>query len=267
VRELWFHRDSGWHHGNLTETTDAPLARGDLAGFAWHVDRAQHVMYRGRDNHIHELSFNQARGWKHADLTRKVDAPLAAQGVSGYTWDVDGTQHVVYRSGDGHVHELWSDGDSNWHLSHLTEATGAPLAASAPSGYTWDVDNTQHVVYQGQDGGVHELWYRRDTGWRYTDLSAIPGAATAESRPGGYSWYADEAQHVVYRGPGGGLHELRFSLDSRWQHHDLTAAAGAPPAQSRPLGYTWNVDGSQHIVYLGEDGNIHELWFQRWEVV
>jgi transposase len=29
---------------------------------------------------------------------------------AGYTWDVDRTQHVVYRGGDGHIHELWFNG-------------------------------------------------------------------------------------------------------------------------------------------------------------
>jgi hypothetical protein len=32
-------------------------------------------------------------------------------------------------------------------------------AAGDPAGYTWDVDRTQHVVYRGSDGHIHELWF------------------------------------------------------------------------------------------------------------
>jgi hypothetical protein len=46
-----------------------------------------------------------------------------------------------------------------------------------------------------------------------------------------------------------------------WHHNDLTAAAGAPNAVGKPAGYTRDVDRTQHVVYRGADGHIHELWF------
>ena len=88
--------------------------------------------------------------WHHNDLTNATGAAAAASDPAGYTWDVDSTQHVVYRGTDGHIHELWfSSATWNWNHNDLTNATGAPAAASDPAGYTWDVDNTQHVVYSG----------------------------------------------------------------------------------------------------------------------
>jgi hypothetical protein len=94
--------------------------------------------------------------WHHNDLTAATGAPGAAGDPAGYTWDVDSTQHVVYRSG-AHIHELWYDGA--WHRNDLTVATCAPGAAGDPDGYTWAVDRTQHVVYRGGDGHIHELWF------------------------------------------------------------------------------------------------------------
>ena len=265
VRELWFRQDSGWHQNNLTAATDAPLARGDLTGYTWHVDSAQHIVYRGRDNHLHELSFSRASGWKHKDLTSEAGAALANEGLSGYTWDVDETQHVVYRGEASHIYELWFHQDSGWHRHDLTETTGAPSARSAPMGYTWDIDRTQHVVYRGQDSHVHELWFHQDSGWHHNNLTVATGAPLAASDPNGYTWDADETQHVVYRSQDGHIHELWFHQDSGWHHHDLTEATGAPSARSGPVGYTWDLDGTQHVVYLGADDNIHELWFARWE--
>jgi hypothetical protein len=45
--------------------------------------------------------------WNHADLTASIGAPAAAGDPAGYTWDVDHTEHVVYRGTDSHIHELW----------------------------------------------------------------------------------------------------------------------------------------------------------------
>ncbi len=265
VRELWFHQDSGWHHNNLTLTANAPLARGDLTGYTWYVDRAQHIVFPGKDGHLHALSFSQESGWKHQDLTSKTGAPSAKECPTGYTWDADETQHVVFAGEDGHIYELWFSVKSDWHYHDLTKATGAPLAESAPFGYTWDVDKTQHVIYRGSDGHVHELWFDQDSGWHHNNLTLATGAPFATLDPHGYTWDADETQHIVYRSQDGHIQELWFDQDSGWHHNNLTSATGAPPARSAPIGYTWDVDGTQHVVYLGEDGNIHELWFARWE--
>ena len=45
--------------------------------------------------------------WHHANLTGSIGAPAAAGDPAGYTWDVDSTEHVVYRGTDSHIHELW----------------------------------------------------------------------------------------------------------------------------------------------------------------
>ncbi len=96
--------------------------------------------------------------WNRADLTTATGATDAAGDPAGYTWDVDHTEHVVYRGTDGHIHELWTD-TSGWNHGNLTGSIGAPPAAGDPAGYTWDVDHTEHVVYRGTDGHIHELWF------------------------------------------------------------------------------------------------------------
>jgi hypothetical protein len=95
--------------------------------------------------------------WNHADLTGSIGAPAAAGDPAGYTWDVDSTEHVVYRGTDSHIHELWFNGA--WNHADLTGSIGAPAAAGDPAGYTWDVDSTEHVVYRGTDSHIHELWF------------------------------------------------------------------------------------------------------------
>jgi hypothetical protein len=46
-------------------------------------------------------------GWHYTDATADAGAPGAAGDPSGYMFDAQGTQHVVYRGGDGHIHELY----------------------------------------------------------------------------------------------------------------------------------------------------------------
>src|SRR5262249_48334818 len=92
----------------------------------------QHVVYRGGDGHVHELWWSESSGWQRNDLTAAPGAPAAAGDPAGYMFDAQGTQHVVYRGGDGHIHELWCSPEA-WHHNDLTAATGAPAAAGDPA--------------------------------------------------------------------------------------------------------------------------------------
>ncbi|MGO9903712.1 MAG: hypothetical protein ACLP0J_29520 [Solirubrobacteraceae bacterium] len=69
-----------------------------------------------------------------------------------------GTQHVMYRDGSGHIHELWWD-SNGWHTDDLTAATGATPAVGDPAGYVFAAQGTQHVMYRDGSGHIHELWW------------------------------------------------------------------------------------------------------------
>ena len=194
-------------------------------------------------------------GWNHNDLSAAAGAPIAVGDPAGYTWDVDRTQHVVYRGNDSHIHELWFNGQ--WNHNDLSVAAAAPSAASDPAGYTWDIDRTQHVVYRGIDNHIHELWFNGQ--WNHNDLTIAACAPHAIGNPAGYTWDIDHTQHVVHQSTDCHIHELWFN--GQWHHNDLTVAAGAPDTAGDPAGYTWDVDSTQHVVYRGNDNHIHELWF------
>lgn len=203
-----------------------------------------------------ELDYRGEARWAANDLVTAARAPQAVGDPAGYTWDVDGTEHVVYRGADLHVHELWFNGA--WHHNDLTAAAAAPPSGGDPIGYTWDVDRTQHVVSRGLDDHVHELWF--NGAWHHNDLTNAARAPLAAGDPAGYTWSVDSTQHNVYRGLDGHIYELWFN--GAWHVNDLTRAAGGPPlAGSDPIGYTWDVDATQHVVYRGGGGRIHELWF------
>lgn len=259
IHELWF-EGKQWKHTDLTEESKAPLAAGDPVGY---VLKSQHVIYLGIDGHIHEIWFGDAQ-WKHVDLNEAAKAPLPLGNPHGYSL---GSLHVVYRGTDNHIHEIWFERDE-WRYNDLTLEASAPLAAGEPLGY---VLKNQHIIYRGTDNQIHELWFDAQAfkqKWRHADLTAETKAPPAAGDPSGYSL---GSLHVVYRGIDNQIHELWFDtnpFNQKWRYANLTQAAKAPVAAGNPSGY---VLGTQHIVYRGTDGQIHELWFenkgfnQRWK--
>jgi hypothetical protein len=153
----------------------------------------------------------------------------------------------VFKLGEVLVHVAWHDND-------LTIAAHSPAtAAGNPAGYI--LGNTQHVVYRGVDGHIHEFWW--DGHWHDNDLTVAAHSSTPPvGDPAGY--ILGNTQHIVYRSTVGHIHE--FWWDGQWHDNDLTVAvhSSTPPAGD-PAGYI--LDNTQHVVYCGTDRHIHEFWW------
>ena len=209
-------------------------------------------------------------GWKQSDLTTRTGAPGAIFGVSSYMFVGQGTQHIVYQGfagdgqGTGRIHELWWN-HNGWHHNDLTSDAHAPLASSAPSGYAFEGQldgGTQHAIYQGfvvgqgDDGRIHEIWWdENDT--HHSDLTTDGHAPPILNEPFGYEF---QGQNVVYEGDDNSIHHLAWNIDGGWDHTDLTAATGAPLALLPPTAYGFTSQRTHHVLYLGVDRHVHELW-------
>jgi hypothetical protein len=112
------------------------------------------------------------------------------------------------------------------------------------------------------DNQIHELWYRKKTGWMYEgSLTLRLGAPQAAGDPVYYVWRGDKTQHILYRGLEGHIQELWYRQKQGWAYGGaLSARVGAPPALGNPAGYAWEKDQTQHVTYRGADTQIHELW-------
>jgi hypothetical protein len=268
VHELWFRQGAGWKYGNaLTGLAKGPFTASDPGGWSWEKDGTQHVVYRGADNQVHELWFRQGKGWQYGGaLTQSTGAMLAQGDPAGYAWEGDDTQHIVYRGTDNQIHELWQRRGKKWeHGGALSQILGAPACAGDPLCYVWDKDETQHILYVGADGHVHELWQRRGKKWAYGNaLTQMAGAPPAVGQPAAYVWEGDGTQHVIYRGADGQIHELWFRQGNGWKYGGaLSTITGGPAAISDPVGYAWEKDDTQHVLYVGADGLVHELWMRK----
>jgi hypothetical protein len=256
-----------WQHNSIGQITGAPPAAGDPMCFAWERDKTQHVIYRGADNQIHELWFRHGTDWKYGGaLSFTAGGPPAGGDPFGYSWEGDNTQHIIYRGLDNQIHELWQRHGDKWKYGNAISAVvNAPLAASDPAGFAWEGDGTQHIIYRAQDNQIHELWQRKGKNWEHGGaLSQFTGATLGAGKPFAYAWEKDGTQHVVYRGVENQIHELWQRKGQKWQHGGaLSQIVGAPPAASDATCFAWEGDGTQHILYLGADNQVHEIWYRK----
>ena len=262
VHELYYRTGQGWHHGSLSALSGATPAAGDPYAYFTPFDSFARVVYRSGDGHIHELAHRSGAGWSHADLTAITGAPAAVDDPAAYVTSADETAHVVYRGGDGHVHELAYRTGPGWGHTDLTATTGAPPAKSAPMGYETPFDSTGRVVYRGQDDHIHELYSVSGQGWGHGDLSALSGSGTAAGKPFGYVTEADGTARVVFRGGDEHIHELYYLTGQGWQHEDLSALSGATPAAGDPYAYVTPFDSFARVAYRSSNGRIHELYYK-----
>jgi hypothetical protein len=116
---------TSWRCADLFTSLAAPAAASDPAPFV-RSDTWNDVVYRGSDNHIHELALALgSTSWQFHDLSLLTGAPAATDTPSGYV-RADGINAVVFRSsGDNHIRELWLSG-TDWHQGDLTADAGGP---------------------------------------------------------------------------------------------------------------------------------------------
>ncbi len=278
IHEIWFKKDlagAKWQYGGaLTASAGAPAAAGNPMGYVWEHDNTQHVIYRGVDNNIHELFFKKALAgskWEHGGaLNVTAGTPAAAGDPAGFSWEEDKSQHVVYRGADNQIYELWYQHGvlASWKSGGaLTGKGGIPQAAGDPMGYAWEQDKTQHIVYRSLDNQIQELWYVKGVlggAWRHGGaITSKTGAPPSAGDPFGFSWEGDKTQHIVYRGTNSQIQELWFRKELTSADWKYGGALAGPQAGSDPIGFAWEADRSQHVIYRGADNQIHEIWFKK----
>ncbi len=238
-------------------------------------DGSQHVDFIDGQGHVHELyrSPDPAAQWVDNDLTDFAGAGSLAEGsaislIDGYSQG-DGSQHVNYIDGFGHVLELYRSPDpaAQWVVNDLGSIGFIAIAA-----YSQD-DGSQHVIFNNvgrdsEDGHIHELYRNPDPAaqWVDNDLTLFADGTPAFGTPlDGYS-QDDGGQHVNFLADGH-VHELYRSLDpaAQWVDNDLTALAkGAPAGEGTDdsgtlVGYSQG-DNSQHVNFIDAGGHVHELY-------
>jgi len=271
-----YYTDGGAGLDRLSEGAQSPkAAEGTVpVGYYNQATDITHVIYRSADGHLHALYWkgSEAVQYENQSLTSMApDPPPAVGSPSAYLDTTDNYNIVVFRGTDDHIHGLyWSDGPVGH--DNLSAAAGAPPAAGDPVGYyiashpingTSDVArDVNTVTYRGNDGHIYELWWIGEETVNPNGLTVGIGAPRAASDPVAYYDPGTNTKHVIYLAEDGHLHELWWSPGgSIPQDVDLTVAALAAPAAGKPMAFSMQSPGSQHVVYRGADDQIHEIYW------
>jgi hypothetical protein len=204
-----------------------------------------------------------------------LSIPLHGQRLAGYAWPEDHSEHIMYIGVDSHVHELWLAIGGSWQHDDLIAnscANPKPPAAASNMGpvaaFVWRPDNTEHVIYIGNDFHVHELWLKRaaaggDGCWHHTDLNRLPPAIgfplpDASSGLAAFEWPDDLSEHFFFKGQDGSIYEISKRLihgrrNDGWSLSDYSAG---PAALGPVTGYIGQTGDSKHLVYLDQNGGL-----------
>jgi hypothetical protein len=262
IQELCVHTGGNWQCSDLSAITGAPPAVQVTAGYSWTAGRSKQVIFMGDDDHIHELTVEMDRAWRHVDLTALTNAPIpGSKRMVGYEWTQRQCQQIAYVGQDGHIHELFQEAGKTWQHTDLTAQTNAPRATDLMVGFEWQEGQCKQVAFVGEDCHIHELCLVAGNSWQHTDLSTLTNAPPATGVLAGYAWPQGRMKQITYVGQDGRIHELCMEIGRAWQQTDLTEQAQAPITPIMSIsGYAWSSNGSKQVAYAGDDGNIRELW-------
>lgn len=188
--------------------------------------------------------------------------------ITAYEWVEDASMHIIYQTGDNHIHEIVGGESGTWFDRDITRASGgAELENARLAGFAWINGRTQQVAYvspMDERRQVHELVKLQNHNWTYEQ----PAPNTSPQANGvslvGYDWRATGSKQIVYMDLQGHIHELAAGQQGQWQASNLTLACAAPLAEASPLSaFACEFSSSKHVAYMSGDGHIHELSMQK----
>jgi hypothetical protein len=259
VHELYSQVGGGtWSHIDLTQAAAAPDGVANVLT-SWADLKNQHVGFMTAIGTIGALSSPIGGGvWTYIDLIQAAHAPIPGPATLT-SWADPHYQHVIYETGDRHLHELFSPSTGGtWTTGDLTTATRAPLADERSRLTSWWDKIYQHVVYFAS-GHVQELHYPIGGGtWATADLTAATGAPAVQTGGPLNSWADPKFQHVICLGDGRVQH-LYFPIGGgAWVYEDLTAASGVAMLGVGAL-TAWAGPSFQHVIAVDSAGHVHDL--------
>jgi len=266
LHELFRSGSTGtWGHSNLSTATGTPKAVGDPAAYVASGDKSMHVVFRTDGGDICELfrASGAGRTWGSANLTRQSGAPKAAGDPCGFMSYNGKDQHVVFRTGDSSICELFfNPATGKWGQKNISNEARAPKAAGDPNGYVASSDKSLHVVFRGDAGNICELFRAAGSGgnWGVADLCKDTGAANASGDPCAFVENDGKTQHVVYRANDDMIHELFLSpATNKWGKNTIGSATRAAKAVGDPVTLESKENKTLHVFYVSNDDNLCEL--------
>jgi hypothetical protein len=160
-------------HDDLTQLSGAPPPSGNPSAVVTPAG-LRIVYFRGTDGRLHSVYWeNGVIGHDNLSLNAVDGAPLPAGDPEAYFNPQDNTLHVIYRTSNGHLHELSSGTTGAVAHADLTTVTPALSSNSKASAYVFTPDRTQHVIYRN-GGRLFDLTWNTTAVAGQADLLPVP---------------------------------------------------------------------------------------------
>jgi hypothetical protein len=247
--------DGKWTYSSPGADVKAPSMSGAASGFVH--NGVQHWFFRGRDGALHQLT--EVGHWQKQNLTSLTRSPSPAGNPIAFLDPADQIGYVVYRSGDGHLHQVrfrekWFPGGSP------TAATGAPPAGGDPAVCLDAKGSQRHIFYTARDGHIHHL--RWDDQWHHRPVTQPAGFPKAKGDPAAV---AGKQLWIAYRGAKGRLFFLEGG--DQWRLTDLMKTGNFPAAKDDPWLFLPPNSEKPEILYRDAKGHIFRLWWDAaWKI-
>jgi hypothetical protein len=270
IHELFFKvgAQDGWKH-NVPSAGHEKVAAG-TSPTSWYTtpENVQHIAYVGADQQIHELFFKVgAQAWKHNVSSAGHEKVAAGTSPTSWYTTPENVQHIAYVGADQQIHELFFKIGAQDGWKHNVPSAGHEKVAAGTSPTSWYTtpENVQHIAYVGADQQIHELFFfvGGQGGWKH----AVPGASQENVAPGTSptSWYTtqEKVQHIAYVGTDRRIHQCYFFVGGfgGWRHEVTSANHERVAPRTSPTSWYTTPENVQHIAYVGNDMDIHELFF------
>lgn len=218
------------------------------------IDRLQAAGYRST---LAEAAASPARrAHRHVERSRRYDSPVAAAGPCAVV-PGDGPGHsLVYRDADGYLIELW-DVPGSVGAGRLADRAVAPAAVGRASAFS--AGGTHVVLFRGDDGHIHSLYWSGTDPAAHDALGASAAAPPGVGDPSGYELAG--STHVFYRSEDGHVEELFWAGTDPVSHGRITGYCGEPLAAGDPWGYPVRPSAQNIVLYRAVDGHVHSLYW------
>ena len=198
----------------------------------------------------------------------------SASSKLAHTVDEGGGESVVFVGPNQHLYQLsynLSNSTTAWSNTDLTSATGSPLAAAGSSLAAFYAKSAgiEHIAYLGTNGHVGFMSFDSSSNsWTFSDATAATGNTLAASGSV-LAAYEDGSPlpanlNVVYIGTNQHVYQLSLNgATAAWSNQDLTALTGNTLAapESTLTATRGSINKSLHIIYLGTNAHVYQLWF------
>lgn len=217
---------------------------------------------------------SQTQSWQSQNLTLMASnggVPVSGTDLSSFYIEENSNspEHVFYRDGAGHIHELYSDSIGAWHDMDLTSASGGSVATHLLGSFYLNTNSPEHVFFSDSGQHIHELWSDSVGTWHDHDLTAITNGQLFVNGVVAFVGNSQSPEHVFYTGADLHVHELFLSTDdANWHDLDISAMAGIPVYGVGPTSLTGFYTGGaypEQIFYQDQSGvsgggAVHELY-------